>query len=235
MRTPYLFKFILLVSGLILTNCSGGDGGGSEGGKDNPPVAATLQFPEQNSECTEGTNITATKSTIAFDWTDAQNASTYQLVLKNLATQTTSTHNTNDSNLALQLDRGTPYSWYVISKNSGTQTAQSTTWKFYNAGAAETSYAPFPADLVAPQMGIGMVNTTTSVNLQWTGSDVDNDISGYEVLFGTANPPTSSIGTPTDTNLQVNVSSGNDYYWKVITTDLVGNTSTSEIFQFKVK
>ena len=236
MKSFINFILFLGVAVLVLSNCSGSDdGGGNDGGNDNPPSAATLQFPEQNSECKEGTNVTATKSTISFDWSDAQNATSYQLVLKNLATQSTSTHNATDSNLDLAVDRGTPYSWYVVSKNAGTQTAQSATWKFYNAGEATTSYAPFPADLVAPNMGVGLSNTTTNVTLQWTGSDIDNDIDNYEVFFGSVNPPTTSLGSTTSTSMQTSVSSGNDYYWKVITTDDVGNSSTSEIFQFRVK
>ncbi|WP_455170023.1 hypothetical protein [Aegicerativicinus sediminis] len=235
MKTLLKHTLFLACSMVVLFNCSGGDGGGSEGDQDNPPSAATLQFPEQNSECTDGTNITDTKSTISFDWSDAQNATSYQLVLKNLATQSTSTHNANESNLALEIDRGTPYSWYIVSRNSGTQTAQSSTWKFYNAGDPETSYAPFPADLVSPEMGVGLPNTTTTVTLQWSGSDVDNDIEGYEVLFGTSNQPTNSLGNTTSTTKDVTVNTGNDYYWKIITTDAEGNSSTSEIFQFKVK
>jgi hypothetical protein len=120
-----------------------------------------------------------------------------------------------------------------VSKNSGSETAQSSTWKFYNVGESETSYAPFPAELVAPKMG-SRLNATT-VTLSWAGSDVDNDIDNYDVLFGTLNPPNNSENQGvTDLEISINVTSGNTYYWQVITHDKAGNNSTSEVFQFRV-
>ena len=64
---------------------------------------------------------------------------------------------------------------------------------------------------------------------------MDNDIIEYEVFFGTTPTPTTSIGTVADDSLSdVAVASGNTYYWKVITEDSIGNTSESEVFQFRV-
>lgn len=233
-----LNRILLLTSGFILLNCSSdGSGSGDDSPAPNPitpPSAASLVFPTNNSECTEGNNITSTESNITFDWSNSANTDSYQLVLKNLESQVTNNYNSNISEIDVTLLRGVPYSWHVISRNSGTQTAQSSTWKFYNAGDAITSYAPFPAELIAPTMGTAFEASVTSVTLDWEGNDVDDDITEYEILFGTINPPTASQGTVTDSNIQVNVSSGNIYYWKVITKDSQGNSSTSEIFQFKV-
>ena len=200
-----------------------------------PPAIVALEFPLENSECTEGSNITTTQSTITFNWLDSDHTDTYQLVLKNLETGVITNHNSNASQVDVAVLRGTPYSWYIISKNDDTtQTAQSATWKFYNAGEAISSYAPFSAELVSPIMGSALNATITSTTLQWSGTDVDNDIVEYEVLFGTDNPPTNSEGTLTASNITVTVSTGNTYYWRVITKDSQNNTSNSEIFQFKV-
>ncbi|KAB1158602.1 hypothetical protein F7018_08265 [Tenacibaculum aiptasiae] len=224
--------YFILFSGLILTSCGGGSSA-----EDIPPAAptkATLVFPEQNSECNEGTIISDTKSSVTFNWSDATNTTNYEIFVKNLDTDVTSTYTSSDSEKIITINRGTPYSWYVVSKNSGTQVAQSDTWKFYNAGKPVSSHAPFPADLVSPSMGANLSNSTTSVSLKWTGSDVDNDISKYTIQLNITSPPTSSIGTVTTTSLDTNVSSNTTYYWRVITEDSKGNTSTSEIFQFKV-
>lgn len=218
--------------------------GCSSGGGDNPnptptpvieaPGAATLVFPSQNSECTEGNNATSTESDVAFDWNDASNTDSYQLYLKNLETQEITNYTTTSSQLTLTILRGTPYSWYVVSKNAGTKTTQSATWKFYNAGEPVSSHVPFPAELVTPAMGSSLTASTTSVILQWNGSDVDNDIVNYEVLFGTVNPPTNNQSTTTDSNVIVSVASGNTYYWRILTHDSQNNTSQSEVFQFKI-
>jgi len=61
--------------------------------------------------------------------------------------------------------------------------------------------------------------------------------SGYEVFLDTSNDPNTSVGTTTtETTLSdVPVTSGQVYSWKVVTTDSAGNTSTSEIFEFRVE
>ncbi|WP_299158514.1 hypothetical protein [uncultured Tenacibaculum sp.] len=224
--------YIVLFSSIILTSCGGG--GGAEDIPPAAPTKATLVFPEQNSECNEGTIISDVQSSVTFNWSDATNTTNYEIFVKNLDSDVTSTYTSSTSEKIITINRGTPYSWYVVSKNTGTQVAQSSTWKFYNAGKPVSSHAPFPADIVSPTMGANLSNTTTSVNLKWTGSDVDNDISKYTILLNTTSPPTTDIGNTTTTALDTNVSSGNTYYWKVITEDSQGNTSSSEIFQFKV-
>ena len=227
---------MFLAIGITLFNCSSGGGDTDpEPTPVIPPTAATLVFPLNNSECTQGTNGTSTQSTVTFDWSDAANTDSYQLVLKNLLTQSITNYNSNVSELDITLAKGTPFSWHIISKsNSTTQTAQSSTWKFYNAGNAISSYAPFPAELVAPNMGTAFDSSVTNVTLDWEGSDIDNDITEYDILFDTSSPPTTKTNTTASSSLNATVQSGNTYYWRIITRDSQNNSSQSEIFQFKI-
>jgi len=162
-----IYKLLILGMGFILLNCSSGGGDNDpEPTPVTPPSAASLVFPSNNSECTQGTNGTSTQSTITFDWSDAANTDSYQLVLKNLETQSINDYTSNVSELDITIAKGTPFSWYIISKRNGTtQTAQSATWKFYNAGNAISSHAPFPAELIAPSMGSSFESSVTSVTL----------------------------------------------------------------------
>lgn len=230
-------KYILLTSAvtffLLVFGCSSG---GDDGPTIIDPTATTLIFPDNNQECNEGTDVSATESSVTFRWNSSEGTDTYDVVLKNLNTQTQSTHTTSDTELAITILKATPYSWYVISNsNSSDIVEQSPTWKFYNAGDAVESYAPFPADLMAPSMGQNFEQSTTSVTLMWAATDIDGDIENYDVLFDTANPPVSTQTTNlTATSLDVDVSSGNTYYWRVITNDMEGNNSESQVFQFRV-
>lgn len=240
MKKSVIYIFGSLVVCFFMLNCSSGGGDdtpdpGPDPDKVDPPSAASLTFPEQNSECTTGSNLTSTESTILFNWNDANNATSYQLFVKNLNTQNTQNYTSNVSERSVTILRGTPYSWYVVSKNSGTETAQSATWKFYNAGEAVSSYAPFPAELVAPSLSEALSASTTSVTLQWKGEDVDDDIAEYDVFFSTANPPTVKVTTTENTNFSVNVTSGNTYYWRIVTYDDENNNSESQVFQFSVE
>lgn len=219
---------ILLI--LILTlSCSKDDGG-------NPnPEAASLIFPDNNQECNQGVDVSQTQSTVTFRWTESAKTDSYDVFLKNLNTQSTTSRSSLVNELDITINKGTPYSWYVVSKKTNIlETAQSETWKFYNSGDAISSYAPFPADLLFPTMGATLTGITTQ-NLSWIGSDIDNDIVSYDVYFDTANPPITLVGNTANTNMDVTVAAGNSYYWRVVTIDSQGNNSQSEIFEFKVE
>jgi hypothetical protein len=223
---------ILFAASILVTGCGGGDGGPSEPEPKPDPRAATLIFPDNNSECTEGTILSDTESTVNFQWSAAENTDSYTLRLRNLDTDITQQLNSNTNELAVRLTRGTPYSWSVISKANGTSvTAESTTWRFYNAGPGITNYSPFPADDPSPKSGAS-VNAGT-ITLSWVGSDLDNDIVSYEIVMDTSNPPVTSQGTTEQMNFEVQVNAGSTYYWQVITNDAAGNSSLSEVFQFK--
>jgi hypothetical protein len=230
-----ILAFFLL--GTVLLNCSsGGDGGDTPEPQPKKPTAASLQFPNQNSECTEGTNVTATNSTITFKWSAGGNTDSYELTLKNLLTGSTTTHTSTATEISIELLRATPYSWYVTSKsNTVSDTATSATWKFYNAGEGVVSYAPFPAVAVSPTDGESIA-TTTTVTLQWSGSDVDNDIADYDVYFGSGSSLSLVAENVTSTSVSgISVASGNTYNWYVVTTDDMGNASNSEQFSFSVQ
>ena len=238
MKTSIKYLLASLVFSLGLYNCSSSSDDTTEPPPPvviNPPQAANLVFPNENSECTEGSNLTSTESTIIFNWNDSNNTETYQLVVKNLETQAITNYTSNVSEKSVTILRGTPYSWHIVSKNSGTETAESPIWKFYNAGEAVSSYAPFPAELINPTYDVTLSAGTTNVSLEWAGEDVDNDIKEYKILFGTTSTPTDEAGSSTTNTLSVNVASGNTYYWRVVTIDDQNNTSESQIFKFNIE
>jgi len=225
-------KISLVFALLLVFNC----GKDSDDGPTTPPApsAVSLTFPDNNQECNQGVEVNVNQSTVTFTWVASANTDSYDVVLKNLDMGTTTTHNSSTNQLAITINKATPYSWSVISKSvASTETAQSDTWKFYNAGDPVTSHVPFPADLVGPNMGSNFTGIT-SQTLTWQGSDIDNDIVSYDVYFGTVTPPTNLQGNIATLTMDVTVSGGNTYYWRIVTIDSAGNTSQSEIFEFKV-
>lgn len=239
MKIIYNTLMALAIS-TILVSCGGGsdsDPGGTPPPPTTPvaaPDATNLVFPENNTECNEGVVVSDTQSRVTFRWEASMNTDSYEVNLRNLNTNNSSqaTFNTNEGDITI--DRGTPYEWFVVSRAAGTtETATSATERFYNQGPGVENYAPFPAEVVAPQRGANL-DSTDSVTLEWNASDVDNDINGFTILFGTEEVPTMTLGTTTDMTLDAAVSSGTTYYWRVISEDSAGNTSQSEIFQFRV-
>ena len=231
-KTPYI---IIAIFSVILQSCGGG-------GDDPAPVvitapsAASLSFPVNNEECNTGASVSTTLSKVDFQWTVGANATSSEVVLINLLTNDESKTTSSSNHIEITILKNTPYKWWVISKATGTsETAKSPEWKFYNSGDAITTYAPFPAELVTPINGTTLTTATTT--LEWTGSDVDNDIASYDVYFGTVNPPSTLLENVIDPIKKIeNVAvSANTYYWKVITKDDEGNSSTSQVFEFKVE
>jgi len=201
-----------------------------------PPSAALLTFPEQNSLCTTGVSITPTTSRVEFIWQTANNTDTYELRVTNLSTDITQTVTTQATSAELTIEKGSPYSWLVITRNTQVQeTASSVTWQFFNAGS-QITHVPFPAQIIAPLSGASVVRDINSeIVLEWSGADVDNDIVGYEILVDTVSPPQVLEASPasTVTSIKINTMANTVYYWKVITRDAEGNSSDSGIYSFR--
>ena len=222
--------FILTLLIYTLSSC----GGGNEAPP--APTAATLSSPVNNEACTTGTVISETESRITFSWLAGTNADSYELVVTNLLNQTQQIQAAISTTAELTLKRNTPYSWYVLSKSSkNPTTANSTTWKFYNAGPASSTYPPYPAEIVSPTLGQNLTPTNGKINLQWRGSDADNDIINYDIYLGTSGTNLTLIKSQhtTSTLADVAVNANTTYYWKVITRDAKGNTSDSGLFEFR--
>jgi hypothetical protein len=203
------------------------------------PAAATLLAPATNEACAAGTVLSDSITRIKFSWTAVSDAESYDITIKNLLTGTSLTQGATTNSIEVAVKRNTPFSWYVTSKTTKTtKTTDSNVWKFYTTGPVQIFYTPFPAEAISPIIGEQLSATGNKVTLKWKGTDVDNDISAYDVYFGTdANPPILQTKLPATTTsvADVSVVVGTKYYWKVVTKDAKGNSSSSEIFQFTVK
>ena len=196
-------------------------------------AAVELLFPENVSECTEGTILSETQSEVVFRWSDTVENTTYQVNLTNLISNTTEILDSESTELPITLQRGIPYSWFIVDLISGE--VRSDTWTFYNAGPGVESFIPFPAAAITPISG-AVLETTSSINLIWNVSDLDDDIVEYDLYFGLeANPPLLEEQITDSFFNDITVVSREIYYWKIVTRDFVGNESNSEIFNFQVE
>ncbi|WP_214071204.1 hypothetical protein [Mucilaginibacter sp. dw_454] len=212
-------------------------GGGNGSGTGNGPGAATLLTPAKDEICTTGSVVSDTVSTISFTWNAVAKANTYDLTITNLLTQKATTQTISSTQATANLSRNTPYSWYVTSKISGKSgSSKSDVWKFYNAGSGIVTYAPYPAQIVAPTYGQIMTNAGGKVSLKWTGSVASGKLVGYNVYFGPSNNPDLFRANITDNFLNdISVSANTTYYWHIITVDSNGNSSDSGLYNFFVQ
>ena len=226
-------KYILFITLIVLVSCKGKEGGGGDGGVDPPPPApapkaATLNAPANNSECLDGENV-------EFKWAASENTDTYEIFIKNLLTQSEQSQTTTSTSVTINLTKGQPYSWYIVSKsNTSTEIAQSAKWKFYLKAEPVANYSPFPADLVSPKSE-ATVNAG-SIKFEWSGSDADSgDTLTFDIYVDSSNPPTTRIkANHNSSSINHPINDSGTYYWKIITKDNSGSNSDSGVSKFKV-
>jgi hypothetical protein len=227
-------KIVLLFGGfiLLLSSCAPEDPIPIE------PGVASLISPANNETCLDGTSLNDTQSNVSFSWSAASDALSYEVIISNLLTQSSQTYTAPSNQITIALTKAEPYSWIVKSiGEDGSTPSESEQWKFYLAGEGTINYAPFPSELISPRSG---ANITPDINnlviLNWNGSDVDGDLTRYEVYLDQINA-TTLISTldfeANDTSLEVEVENNTTYYWKIIALDANGNQSNSGVYAFR--
>lgn len=200
------------------------------------PVAVQLIFPEDNTECNEGTILNDTESKVLFRWNASDHTDSYEVVLKDLESSTSSIIEASTISKEITIKRGVSYEWSVISKSvESSITATSETFEFFNAAPRVVSHAPFSAEAIAPENNAEISATSGKATLKWEASDIDNDIKDYEIFFGTDENQLVNQGIQITTSLEVDVISGTTCFWMIRTQDETKNISTSEVFSFSVQ
>jgi len=185
----YIYTIIAIAS---LIACSGSDDGGDttpdlggNGDSAPPPVTenedtpgdnnnialakATLIFPDNGKVCTTGIFLeNSTDSNVTFDWSDAENATSYEVTLNNTDASTTEKKVFTTSEGVITLKQDTNYSW-TVSSIRGSNKVESDVFTFYNAAEGDKNSAPFPAKLTSPENSSTLA-TLMGTSLQWEAS-----------------------------------------------------------------
>ena len=101
-----LIYIILSLIVLIQINCSN-----DSGPKD--PLAPNLISPNNNEACFDGTILNDTQSSVDFQWSASENAVSYEVLVNNLANQTSQVYGSVTNLLNITLTNAEPYSWSV--------------------------------------------------------------------------------------------------------------------------
>jgi len=202
------------------------------------PEPSLLIAPSNLNTCNTASRINDLERQVRFQWTAPLNTESYNLVVQNTLTGEQQTITTSLLTESIILTSGAPYQWYVISKSSLTgEEGKSSIWYFYLEGNPQASHFPFPALLLAPSDElIVSLNAINAFTFEWEGNDLDNDIQGYDFYLGTSssflNKEREAI---TSQQVTLVLISNTIYFWQIISKDLQGNRSTSEIYQFQTE
>jgi len=236
----YQTTLILTLLTLLITSCSSDSGGGTAPPGPEPiaaPGKASLTLPENNKPCETGEVSGATASVI-FTWSTGTDTETFDLSITNSDTnQVTNRAGLTTTTVTVPLTRGHRYAWIITSKNKGTETTASDTYKFYLAGDGEENAAPFSAEAVYPKPGSSVTpSENNTVILEWEAVDPDSDTLTYTLHIDTIDgrqEATEENQNLTTNTKEVAVESGTIYYWSVTTSD-GGISVTSDVYSFRV-
>ena len=197
------------------------------------PDSALLTTPENRNTCVP-LSTTATQGVVNFGWEEAQNTDSYEVFVRNNITQTEQKKSADLTSTTFTLDRGVPYSWWVVSSSEASAVdTKSKVWSFYLEGIQQETFLPFSALLNNPQDEQEVTLSSGEINLQWTGSDLDDDIAHYQVYIGTnADQMTLVQDNQITSSYSVLLDVGQTYFWQIITVDQRGNKSQSAIQSF---
>lgn len=202
------------------------------------PSAPTLISPANDETCLDGTSINDSQSNVDFRWSSAANALSYELVVTNLLTQSSQTYPATSNQTTVALSKAEPYNWSVKSFGEvGSIPSESVQWKFYLAGDAIVNYAPFPSELISPQSGANITpDINNLVTLIWNASDVDGDLSQFEIYLDESDASTLNTTLEyqsEEERIEVEVKNNTTYYWKIIAIDNNKNQSSSGVYAFR--
>jgi hypothetical protein len=139
-----------------------------------------------------------------------------------------------ESEITLTLENATPYYWKVealdINNNIGTS---SKVFAFYTQGQSIENYAPFAAELIAPENNENLDQET--VFLSWNAEDINTaDTLTYELYLGENDNLVLIENNLTAKNFEINVSQRKTYSWRINVKDQNGGKSIGEIWTFTI-
>jgi hypothetical protein len=225
MKKALVLSSILSVC-IFATSCS------KEEVRNQPPSAVQLVFPTQDLLC-----IT---NNVLFDWSDSvdEEGDVFEyniLVAKDRQLlDVVENRKVYTSNISIVLEKATAYYWQVNTVDVlNEQESSSPLFAFYTTGDGLVNYAPFMADLKAPENNTSV--NSGNIDLVWEGTDANtSDSLTYELFFGENDALNLVDNALSVTNYPVSVTSGKTYSWKVNVKDDSGSKSIGQTFTFSV-
>lgn len=228
-------KTLYFALAVLCLSCSGGsdDGGPSPTNPiiNQPPTkVGSLISPENNIICIS--------SRVTFKWSTAEDpeGQPFNYVLEISKDNAFSTLEeeiiTGLTSKAVLLEKGVYYYWRVKAvDNEGASGSYSSVFNFYTEGEGETNHLPFQPQAVFPKKEDQV--DASSVTLQWTANDLDNDPLTYDVYLDISNPPTKKVAADIDTpSLTVSLEDTTTYFWKIIAKDNNSGITHGEVWTF---
>ncbi|MEW7289146.1 fibronectin type III domain-containing protein [Aquimarina sp. 2304DJ70-9] len=230
MKRVYLY--IAILSTVFLVSCEADD--------DAIVVPIFNQAPTTPKLVFLANNLTCTSIDLEFSWNAATDADgdivSYVIDISTNSNFTTVafTATTSQRTSTFNLEKGVTYYWRVKAKDSnGNESAYTTTQSFFTEPDASVNKLPSVPELISP--GLGDRVSGSSITLDWDANDADGDTLVYDVYFGTSDSPTLVEENITASQLEMSVSPGTTYYWRVVVKDSNQNATMGQVWNFRTE
>ncbi len=224
--------YISIVSVLFLFSCSNDDNGPRIDLSNVDPSIPGLIYPTNNLLCTN--------FNLEFDWnvatdTDGDTVSyVIDIATDSEFARVLFTAITSETIRAFTLEKGTTYYWRVKARDSkGNESEYSSTQTFFTEPDAGVNTAPTVPELAGPSQGARL--SGTNMILEWTASDSEDDALSYDLYFGDTNPPLLFAEDIDVSTLDVTVSPGTVYYWRVVAKDSNQAATMGQLWNFRTE
>jgi endonuclease/exonuclease/phosphatase family metal-dependent hydrolase len=192
------------------------------------PASVFAQTPGQVSNPTPANGATNVATTTALSWSAATDAIRYDVRLGTTNPPPIVARNHKDTfyQPASPLLPGMTYYWQIDARGKGNSVTPGPVWSFTTAAAP----TPAPSAPSAPSPADGAADVVITTALSWADS---TDATGYDVAFGTANPPpvVSSHQAGTTYDPPGDLTHAATYYWQV-TARGDGGTTAGPVWSF---
>ncbi len=235
MKKSYLY-IVLLLTGLTLFSCGGGDKPGDviEPDVNTAPTIPNQIFPLNNTICTD--------NNVIFQWNAATDAegNTISYIIEISENSSFSPITKTESSFAesklISLEKGKAYYWRIKAVDSVNEESDySSAMQFVTEGEGVSNHVPFAPSLVSPANNSEVEGTSVTIN--WSASDVDGDALGYDVYLDTNENPTTKVSEDqAETSYNAaSLSASTTYYFKIVVKDDKGASSIGQVWSFTTK
>lgn len=199
---------------------------------------ASLLSPTKNQVCEQGVNTVGDSSRLIFEWEKDENATRYDLVVNDVESGENFIvyKEIYATSKELELVHNRAYEWYVISRNSSNEEAESDKWNFYFVGEPKNNYTPFPSRLLEPSFGEAITSADGVVDFMWSTTDPDGDTMIYDLYLDEIDgmqEPSETRKNLEQSSASLQLENGKTYFWRVKASDGF-SSSYSQVYSFKI-
>jgi hypothetical protein len=188
------------------------------------PLAVTIASSSSTSNPSPSDGATGVLTNPILSWSGPADADSYDVHFGTSSPPPKVGNTTGTTYFQYGLSNSTLYYWQIAPKNNSNNLTPGSIWSF-TTGSVDCAKPGEPSNPTPPN---GATGVSTNPTLSWSAcSDTDS----YDIYVGTSSNNQPFVGNNTNTSYVLSgLSSGSNYYWKVVAKNNCGKATASDWF-----